>query len=456
MSGPEEEIALERYDPPASPSDAFAESRTLHREEDDARAHIRVARKKFISMASTYSLGVLNDHFFKQSAMMIAVALGLAAYQGYGTIVFTLPFIIFAAPAGWMADRFSKRSVIIGAKVLELIAMIAGAIGIYTICWPLIFIMLFLMATQSALFSPALNGSIPELYPAQYVTKANARLRVFVTIAILAGAALAGPILFMNATSGPGAEKIPSLYGQGAVAIGVVAIALFGLVWSFGVPRFKAANPSAPFPFWGPIHTFKSLMVIAKDRLLGTCVLANAVVWGLANLQFLLINTLGLNQYKLGASTSYLMATELVGIAIGGMLAGRYCKGDDWYKYLSPAGLVLALGLCVMPAVAGIDAPHQWFFPLLLLVGASGGMMIVSMESFIQIRPSPEKKGEVWASANCSVFLGVLLSGPLFNLLDGYLGWRPTTSFAATGALAFMVTLYLLIALPKGASRSPE
>lgn len=454
MPTEQHENAQKRVHVPAPPANPLTEPPTPPDQAPpgDEQALIREARGKFVFMASTYSLGVLNDHFFKQSAMMIAVAMGLSDYQGYGTVLFTLPFLIFAAPAGWMADRFSKRSVIIGAKVLELVAMIAGAIGIYTTCWPLIFTMLFIMAAQSALFSPALNGSIPELYPAHFVTQANARLRVFVTIAILAGAALAGPVLYMHAMPGSGEGKeIPSLYGKGAVAIGVVAIALFGLLWSFGVPRFKPANPQAPFPLTGPLHTLQSLRSIAKDRMLGISVLANAAVWGLANLQFLLINTLGLKQYNLGASTSYLMGTELVGIAIGGMLAGKYCSGERWYRYLASAGLVLTLGLCAFPCVTGINIQTQWycFFPLLLLLGGSGGMMIVTMESFIQIRPSPEKKGEVWASANFSAFLGVLLSGPLFNLLDTGLEWRPTSSFAATALLALLLTLFLVVALPK-------
>lgn len=433
----------------AAPS---ADARAPHETDEDEQAQIRAARKKFVFMASTYSLGVFNDHFFKQSALMIAVALGHAELQGIGTVLFTLPFIFFAAPAGWMADRFSKRSVIIGAKVLELVAMIAGAVGIYTTSWPLIFTMLFLMAAQSALFSPALNGSIPELYPARYVTQANARLRIFVTVAILAGAALAGPILFLNAEAGLDGKRIPVSYGQGAVAIGVVAIALLGVLWSFGVPRFKAANPEASFPWSGPIHTLNSLRAIAKDRLLGISVLANAVVYGVASLQFLLINTLGIDQYNLGASASYLMATELVGIAIGGVLAGLFCRGERWYRLLVPAGFVLSVSLCAFPAVRHIEMAQQWycFFPLLLVVGASGGVMMISMESFIQVRPPADKKGEVWASANFSAFLGVLLSGPLFNLVNETLAWLPTSSFAASGALAFLLTLYLLVALPRG------
>ena len=125
---------------------------------DDILQQIRRARGKFIAMAVTYSLGVFNDQFFKQAAFLMAIAAGRKEIQGYATIIFSLPYIVFAAYAGWMADRFSKRHVVIGAKVLELAAMICGAIGILSGNWTLILLMVGLMGLQSAIFAPALNG----------------------------------------------------------------------------------------------------------------------------------------------------------------------------------------------------------------------------------------------------------------------------------------------------------
>lgn len=110
--------------------------------EDAAKAHppgqIRAARGKFAAMAATYCLGVFNDSFFRQSAMLIAVAAGLKDIQGCVMAIFTLPYLLFAAPAGWLADRFSKRHVLICAKVLELIAMLGGAVAICVGNWPFI------------------------------------------------------------------------------------------------------------------------------------------------------------------------------------------------------------------------------------------------------------------------------------------------------------------------------
>lgn len=156
---------------------------------------IKRARKNFIALAIAYFLGVFNDNFFKQAICLMAVGIGKSSFQGDATILFALPFLLFAAPAGWLSDKYSKRSVVVWGKVLEFAAMAAGAYGIIYENWPCIFIMLFIMAAQSTIVSPALNGAIPELYPKSYVTKANSIVKLVSTSAILVGIALAGPMI---------------------------------------------------------------------------------------------------------------------------------------------------------------------------------------------------------------------------------------------------------------------
>ena len=112
------------------------------------KTRIRRARGKFAAMVGTYSLGVFNDNFFKIAVLLLAV--DSPALTFWVNTLFMLPFILLAAPAGWMADRFSKRTVVILAKALELLAMLCGAGGIITGSWLLMLIMVALMATQSA------------------------------------------------------------------------------------------------------------------------------------------------------------------------------------------------------------------------------------------------------------------------------------------------------------------
>ena len=79
----------------------------------DSITEIKSAWAKFIVMTTSYCLGVFNDNYFKQAAMLMAVSAGFSHLQGTATILFALPFILFSSWAGWMADRFPKRGVAI-------------------------------------------------------------------------------------------------------------------------------------------------------------------------------------------------------------------------------------------------------------------------------------------------------------------------------------------------------
>lgn len=169
--------------------------------EPDELTQIRKARKNFVALAISYFLGVFNDNFYKQAICLMAVGVGKSEFQGSATVIFALPFLLFAAASGWCSDKYSKRSVVVWAKGLEIIAMSLGAYGIIYENWFCIFAMLFVMATQSTLVSPALNGAIPELYPKSYVTKANSIVKLVSTSAILIGIAFAGPMIERKSNS---------------------------------------------------------------------------------------------------------------------------------------------------------------------------------------------------------------------------------------------------------------
>ncbi|MDP8217137.1 MAG: MFS transporter [Candidatus Theseobacter exili] len=411
---------------------------------------IKEARKKFAAMAAAYSLGVFNDNFFKQAAMLLAVGVGKEHFQGLATVVFTLPFLLFAAPAGWMADRFAKRNVILGAKSLELVAMLFGAAGIYFLSWPLVFIMLFIMALQSTIFSPALNGSIPELYPTEFVATANARIRVIVTAAILFGIAVAGYLL--DQTTGIFSSLFSAeVYGRFLVAVSVVTVSVLGVIVSFGVARFKAADPHAKFPKRGPVDTVNKLISLRSDPMLFMIIIANMFFWFLASLQVQIINVLGAKQLDLSKSvTSGLIVSQLIGVAIGGMLAVRFSKGKHWYRVLVPSMFCMAVGMALLCCISIFPHVLQVVFSFVLLgfIGIAGGVFLIPIESFIQIRPSSTEKGTVWASANFAAFSGIMLSGPFFVLMTWMRFW-PTDVFGVMSVISFCLGIWMLGRLPK-------
>ena len=413
----------------------------------ELKVRIRQARGKFAAMAGAYSLGVFNDNFFKEVAIYLAIDAGIGEMRGIAAVMLALPYVLFAAYCGWLADRFSKRTIVIGAKALEMVAMLCGAAALLTGTWWLLLAMVFLMGWQSAIFSPALNGSIPELYPASFVTTANARMKMVTIAAILLGMVVAGYALDVKGGAGGETAAITTL-AKSVAAAAVVAVAAVGLLVSVGVPKRPAASPKVAFPWTGPVDTFKQLVHIHKDSLLAKIVWADVFIWSVGSLQMLIVNKLGMEQLKLTrVTTSSLKFAALVGVAAGGMLAAKLAVGRRWYRVLVPACFVLSVLVVAVAGIpylpAGLQAPL--LFVLLGLAGVAGGVFMIPCESFIQVRAAPEEKGAVIAAANFAIFCGIILSGLLIYALDKVM--VPTTFFASIALVSVPVAIWLHVAL---------
>lgn len=410
--------------------------------DENIKAQIRRARSLFAAMVIAYALGVFNDNFFKQVAMLLAIGAGHKEYQGWMLFLFTAPFVFLAAPAGWLADRFAKRHIVIGAKGLEVLAMVCGAAGLLTGSWPLIIAMVCTMGLQSCIFGPSLNGSIPELYPASYVTTANGVLKVFVTVAIMSGFALAGFVL-----DSPG-EVLGVPAGRFIAAIIALCVAGVGFAASLGVPhRPPAMRTGREFPWTGPPDTVRTVAECFRDRVLGMTIVADMFVWFVGSMEILVINVLGKEQLGYSDSaTSGMLVAQLGGLAAGGLLAGKVATGPRWHSVLAPAALGLAAGMGLVAAAATLGEPARYCGILLGLIvaGVSGGLFMIPCESFVQVRPAADRRGEVISAANFMVFIGIMASAPLANALNEHI--MPSVSFAMLGGLSLLAALAVKVA----------
>jgi len=109
----------------------------------------------------------------------------------------------------------------------------------------------------------------------------------------------------------------------------------------------------------------------------------------------------------------------------------------------------VAIGAAVfVPALP--EAHHlAAMFITLIFAGIAGGLFVVPLESFIQVRPSPEEKGTILGTANVSIFAGMLIAGPAAYLLNSCFPLNVTISFAIAGAATALVGLWLWLALPE-------
>ena len=397
-------------------------------------------------MAGAYAMGVFNDGFYRRSAILLALVASRDAPgdwtmgEGWIMAIFTAPYLLFAAPAGWLADRFPKRRIIIAAKSLELVAMTRGAVGICLGSWPLIMAMMFTMGAQSCLFGPALNGSIPELYPAAYVQRANSILKVVVTPMILMGLVAAGFALNVKSE------------GAGGIALGrwivggvLVAVATVGLLLGIGSAHRPAANPTSPFPWRGPVNVVMELVALRKDRLLAIAAVSSVFIWAVGAMLLLLIDRLAIHQLLVSEGmSSWLLAAEVVGVAIGGVLSNVVASGPRWYRALAPSAAGFA---CVLIALGALPLlPMEAQFPtalvLLALSGVLGGIFMIPCGAFIQVRAPIEKRGTIIASVSSVTFAAILLASAMEVALVAVLKFA-TSAMLVTGILAMAMAIWL-------------
>jgi MFS family permease len=291
-----------------------------------------LGRKGFQSFLWTQFLGAFNDNLFKIVVSMLAVqmAAGSAAGRNLSLVgaIFILPFLLFSGYAGQLADIFSKRTVLVVTKSLEvltaLLALAAFVVGRLEIT----FVVLFLFALQATFFSPAKYGILPEVLPDRDLSRANGLLEMSTFVAIVAGTAIGSYLLEIWRAE------------LWLVGVMVVAIAVVGTTTSFGIPRVGPAAPGARMrlnPMGEIVDGMKRLL---GDRVLFLTVIGISYFWFLGALLQLVTVLFGTEILKLdGRWIGLLTAFAAIGIGIGSVVAGRL-SGDKVELGLAPLGSI--------------------------------------------------------------------------------------------------------------------
>ncbi len=378
----------------------------------------RDGRGVLLSMGIAYAMGTFNDNFFKYAAILLAADAGLTHIQGRATVLFALPIVLFSVWAGWLADRFPKKDLAVGAKGLEVLAMAACIWSMVALHWDGMVLVVFIMGLQTTFFSPALNGAIPENFPSDRVPRVNAIMKLATTLTILLGIAMAGVALDV-----PGPDFLAGITpggdsGFGRLLVGVFSllVALVGFGAAFGIRKTPAAaaGEKSPFPLWGPVDSARhALECRRKDPALYVTLAGEAFFYGFSSFAILCINNMGIQQIGFSKTVASLLSVALMlGICAGAMKAGRK-DAESWRRSMIPAGAAMCLGL----GLSGLAPllPH-WpalvcLFVVYALSGLAGGLFLIPLVSFIQIRPAAQEKGKILGISNFASFSAIILSG---------------------------------------------
>lgn len=389
--------------------------------------------RSFYFLNATQFLGALNDNIFKLLVIYLLIHVqGAAAANTILSLagaIFVIPFLIFSSSAGLLADRISKRTIIVFTKFMEVVIMLFGlfaisqksALGAYTA--------LFFMATQSALFGPSKYGVIPELVEERKISKANGSMTSFTYLAIILGTFLA--------------SFITDITNKNFVleAGFCVLIALIGLGTSLGIRKTDPQrSPKKITPFflheiyrtlkfsWKIPHLLPSLFGSSFFLFLGAFTQMNIIPFAM--------QSLGLSEIGGG----YLFLSTAVGIALGAVLAGLLSKDRVEPGISCIAGFIICLGLFFLFLFS-----HSLFATILLLfvLGVAGGCFLIPFDAFIQVKSPKADRGQVIAATNFFSFIGVLMAAFCLYFFNENLGFSAASSFAAMGFLTLFINVIL-------------
>jgi acyl-[acyl-carrier-protein]-phospholipid O-acyltransferase/long-chain-fatty-acid--[acyl-carrier-protein] ligase len=410
---------------------------------DDASPLIRESNGKwrlgFGSLIATQFQGAFNDNGLKFFVIFLILGTHPSDSQKdllvfYVGNLFAVPFLLFSMAGGYLADRFSKRSVAIATKIFELFAMLFALYAFANGSTRMAFAVIFLASTQAAFFGPAKYGLLPEVLPEELLSWGNGILELTTFIAIIAGA-VAGPLL---------AQRFHGRELYAGLLFG--AATLVGLTTSFTISHVPAADPSRKFRFNILGDLIKQVQVVRPDRTLHLAVVGNTYFWFLgALLQFVIVfygrEVLHIDETHGG----YLQAALAIGIGLGSYAAGLLSAGKIEYG-LIPLG---AIGMSLF--AFAISLHGLTFLQVVLLLAAlgfSGGFFIVPINALIQHRPAEDKKGSVIAFANFLSFVGVIGASAIYSGFTHYLHVGLQSFFIWTAVMSLAATAYVLWLLP--------
>jgi acyl-[acyl-carrier-protein]-phospholipid O-acyltransferase / long-chain-fatty-acid--[acyl-carrier-protein] ligase len=395
-------------------------------------------RLGFWSLIVTQFQGAFNDNALKFLVIYLIVAQDFPAGIRDQLVLlvgalFALPYILFSLAGGYLADRYSKRSVTIGTKIFEIGVMIFALVSLSIGNLPMECAAVFLISTQGALFGPSKYGLLPELLPENRLSWANGVIELGTFIAAI------------TATMAAGFLAVAFRGRQTWSGVILLALTLVGLSTSFGISRVPAANLSRRF-HTNPLADLSSqIRIIANDRVLRWAVVGNTYLWFLAALLQFVIVVYGHDVLRVDETQiSYLQAAVGIGIGIGSLVAGYVSRGKIETR-LIPVG---AIGMTIFGFLVSRHGLGVWSVRAdLAMLGFFGGFYAVPLNALIQRRPAPAQKGGVIAAANLLSFVGVFFAAGMYFLCASVATLQPGQIFLTGAIMTIAATWYPAIAL---------
>ena len=414
-------------------------------------------QRRFAPFFWTQFLGAGNDNLFKFAfTVMLTYQLQVAwlppAMAGLVIgALFILPFVLFSATSGQLADKLEKTRLIRFVKNLEIAIMAAATLGFMTLNVSLLLGCVFMMGLHSTLFGPVKFAYLPQHLSEREITGGNGMVEMGTFVAILLGNVAGGLLI--------------ALPGVGAtwVAVGCVGTALLGRLAAQRVPLSPATDPDLAIN-WNPLsETWRNLRLAREDIVVFRSLLGISWMWFfgavfLANFPAFAKEVLHGDEHV----ASLLLVVFSVGIGIGSlaceMLSRRHVEiglvplgaiGMSAFSidlYFASRGLPAG---ALQTVAQFITAPAHWrVMADLGLLALSVGLYSVPMYALIQLRSQPSHRARVIAANNILNALFMIVSSVGAGAMLGA-GFSVPEIFLAIALLNAAVGAYIFLLVPE-------
>ncbi|PTQ90466.1 MFS transporter [Agitococcus lubricus] len=415
--------------------------------------------KRFLPFFCTQFLGAFNDNVFKQS-LIILLAFNAATMTTLNPTILTnlcaglfiLPFFLFSATAGQLADKYEKTFLIKIIKGCEIAIMLIAAIGFHFQQLALLLLALFLMGTHSTAFGPIKYAILPQTLTKNELVGGNALVETGTSLAILLGSMLGG---FLIAIKPDGREL---------VSWTVLAIAALGFLSSWQIPRAESANKDLKIN-WNPItETWRNIQFIRQNRTVLLSILGISWFWFygatfLTQIPSYTKQVLGGDEHVV----TFLLTIFSVGIGIGSLLCEKL--SDKRVELgLVPFGSIglTCFGVDLYFATHGLQPEATstfWVFidnPIhyrvifdLFGIGLFGGFYIVPLYALVQTRSEASHRARTIAGNNIINAFFMVCSALMAVILLSLLKFTISDLFLTTAILSAIVSLYIYSVVPE-------
>lgn len=417
--------------------------------------------RRFMPLFLTQFFGALNDNLFKNALLVMIVSASITgvaagtnntnALVNLAAGLFVLPFFLFSAISGQLADKYEKSWIIRQIKLAEILIMLMGFVAFwYQALW-LLMVVLFLMGVQSTFFGPVKYSILPQHLHEDELVAGNAQVGMGTFVAILIGT-ISGSLL-------GGVEHATWLVG-----LAVVSVAAVGWLSSWGIPVAESKAPNLKIDWNVPRISWQLIKLASEKRTVFLAILGISWFWMLGASYLTQMPNFTVTVLKGSPGViALILSAFTVGVATGSLLCDRL-SGRRVEIGLVPLG---SIGLSVFGidlyfaahGYSGVDGvgPVSFFVQLggfrvlldILMIGLFGGLYIVPLYAMVQARTDGEKRARIIGCNNILNALFMVFSSLLGILFLGVAGFSIPDLFLTVALMNIAIAVFIFQQVPE-------